>query len=283
MIKNEDYKIIKQIGEGSFGIIYMVKDKEGKKYAMKKIYINKFDDIKAISGEYEMLSSLSKYNLNLINIYGMEIKKLDCTTHALYILMELAKGDWDVEIEKRAKNKNYYSEQELRKIIRELVFTFSELQSHNISHRDIKPQNILLFEDNSFKIADFGEAKEVLKKNQKETFRQTIRGTELYMSPILFKALNSKKAYMIFAKHNSYKSDVFSLGYCFLLAATLSYECLCDIREIEDMNKIKSIISDKYIKKRYSKDILDLLFIMLEVNEKARPDFKELVKITENL
>ena len=45
--------------------------------------------------------------------------------------MELAKGDWDVEIEKRAKIKNYYSEQELRKIFKELVFTFSELQNHN--------------------------------------------------------------------------------------------------------------------------------------------------------
>ncbi|MCQ2819751.1 MAG: protein kinase [archaeon] len=282
-INSEDYSIIKHIGEGSFGTIYMVKGLDGKKYAMKKIYINKISDIEAISKEYELLSSLEKYKLNLIKIHGMEIKKLDSTTHALYIIMDLANGDWDVEIDKRSKVKNYYSEQELRKIIKELIFTFSELQTHNISHRDIKPQNILMFDNNSFKIADFGEAKEVLKKNQKETYRQTIRGTELYMSPILFKALNSKRAFIVFAKHNSFKSDVFSLGFCFLLAATLSYQCLCDIRELDDMEKIKKIISEKYIKQRYSKDILNILFTMLEVNEKIRPDFLDLVKISDKL
>lgn len=270
----------KQIGEGSFGKIYKVKDKNNKEFAMKKILISSMDEVKALSSEYELLASLNKFKLNLISIHGMETKQLDKTTGVLYILMDLALRDWDKEIEQREKIKKYYTENELKKIMKELIFTFSELQRHSISHRDIKPQNVLLFADNTFRIADFGEAKEVITRNRKETFKQTIRGTELYMSPILFKAINSKRVYNVYTKHNTYKSDVFSLGLCFLLAATLTYQSLCDIREIEDMEKVKSII-EGYLKKRYSNEFLQFLFVMLDLNEKTRPDFKELVKISE--
>ena len=162
------------------------------RYAMKKILANSIKEVNAIKSEYEMLLSLSKYNLNLVNIHGMETKKLDKTTFVMYVLMDMAIRDWEKEIILRSKHKNYYKEKELIIILKELVHTFAELQRHKISHRDIKPQNILLFPDNSFRIADFGEAKEMM-TNNRVTIKQTIRGTELYMSPILFHALQKKK------------------------------------------------------------------------------------------
>ena len=56
------------------------------------------------------------------------------------------------------------------------------------------------------------------------------------MSPILFKGLHSKLAQV---KHNTYKSDVFSLGMCFFYASSLTYNGVDSIREVLDMNKIK--------------------------------------------
>ena len=75
------------------------------------------------------------------------------------------------------------------------------MQQQKITHRDIKPQNILLFKGNIFKIADLGEAKVAENMNQ----QMTLRGSELYMSPSLYARhkFNRKDAF-----HNAYKSDV---------------------------------------------------------------------------
>ena len=76
-------------------------------------------------------------------------------------------------------------------------------------------------------------------------------------------------------QYNAFKSDVFSLGLCFLLACTLSYQPLYLLRNANNMANIEPII-DEYIINRYSKNISDLLFKMLQLEEKDRPDFIEL-------
>lgn len=282
MFSSDDYTIIKQIGEGTFGKIYEVKGANGRKYAMKKILTSSKSEIESLTKEYEMLLSLSSYKLNLVNIHGMETKQLDKTTYVMYVLMDIAIRDWEKEIELRKRKKNYYSERELKEIIRQLIHTFAELQRHGISHRDIKPQNILLFEDGSFRISDFGEAKTILNsKNNQNTIKQTIRGTELYMSPILFHALQSKNQKDKYTEHNTYKSDVFSLGLCLLLAGTLTFNALFDIRELDDMLSIKIALS-KYLK-GYSRQFTDILYQMIEIDEKKRFDFIGLDKYMEGI
>ena len=278
--KSDDYNIINQIGEGTFGKIYQVEGPNKEKYAMKKILANSKKEINALENEYEMLLSLSPYNLNLVNIHGIETKKLDKTTYVMYVLMDIAIHDWEKEIMLRNSKKKYYTEKELIKILKELIHTFAELQKHKISHRDIKPQNILLFPDNKFKICDFGEAKEIL-SNNRATIKQTIRGTELYMSPILFRALQNK-THPKYTEHNTFKSDVFSLGLCILLAATLNFKSLCDIRELNDSISIKMTLG-KYLNKKYSNKFNDFLYSMLEIDEKNRDDFIELDKKTQYL
>ena len=151
----------------------------------------------------------------------------------------------------------------------------------NISHRDIKPQNILFFnKNNKYKLADFGEAKEYF-NNDCYTNQQTLRGTELYMSPILFNALRSKK-FLKYVNHNSFKSDVFSFGFCCLFAASLGFESLYDIRELNNNLLIRDVV-ERYLRKRYSKKIIEIICLMLEIDEKLRCDFIELEKIVENI
>ena len=279
----DDYNIVKSIGEGTFGKIYEVEDKYQRHFAMKKLICSSIKEIEILKKEYEFLFNFEDLNTNLIKIYGIETKKLDRTTFVMYVLMELAKTDWEKEIIKRKKINNYYSEKELILILRDLTITLSKLQQNNISHRDIKPQNILLCENGILKISDFGEAKENFnnRNNLNETEKQTIRGTELYMSPALFKSLK-RKIKSKYAKHNTYKSDVFSLGYCILLAASLNFDCLYSIREIHDMNIIKKKINS-FINKRYSDKFIHIILTMLETEEKNRPDFVQLEKIIEEL
>ena len=277
-----DYNIIKQIGEGTFGKIFEVENSNHYHFALKKLLANSIKEMEMLKSEYELLLGLEGLNINLIHIYGIENKKLDKTTFVVYVLMELAICDWEKEISNREKKKRYYTEEELIIILKNLIFTFAELQRHNISHRDIKPQNILLCSDNNLKIADFGEAKEARNRNNIDTIRQTIRGTELYMSPILFDSLKTKKRNGKYILHNSYKSDVFSLGFCFLLAATLKVDSLYVIREIKDMEILEKEVYN-FLKCRYSDKLINVIISMLELDEKNRVDFIELEKIVENL
>ena len=275
-----DYTIIKKIGQGSFGQIFLIEDKYKNKFAMKKIIAIAEKDIKKIEHEYQILIDLSKQNekvnnaiLNLVKIYGYSSKQLDPTTYVIYVLMELALTDWEKEILSRQKRREYYTEKELMTILYSLINTFAELQKKNISHRDIKPQNILLFKDNKYKLADFGEAKE-LYKDLAPTNKQTLRGTELYMAPTLFQALQSKKI-IKYINHNPYKSDVFSFGLCSLLAASLCFESIYDIRELNNNVSIR-VILEKYLHKNYSFDVINIISQMLDINETTRKDFIEM-------
>ena len=281
---SEDYNILNIIGEGTFSQIFLVENGENhKKYALKKMTANKMEDLEEKKKEFEFIKQLTSEDekLNLVKIFGIQIKKLDKFNMVLYVLMEAAKSDWETELKNRHFKKQYYTEEELKTILLNLVQTFSSLQKKGICHRDVKPQNILCFKNGSFKITDFGEAKNKNNKNfentkfnfSQDTSIQTIRGTELYMSPILFNALRNSSVEDL--QYNAFKSDVFSLGLCFLLSASLSYRPLSELRDIKDMDSIKALI-EKSLKGRYSKNFNDILYSMLQMEEKDRPDFIEL-------
>jgi serine/threonine protein kinase len=149
------------------------------------------------------------------------------------------------------------------------------MQRYNVSHRDIKPQNILII-NGIYKICDFGEARVI---DGNGLVIQHVRGSQLYMSPILFYAYNHNVSQVL---HNTYKSDVFSLGMCILLAATLSGYTLYDIREIIDINTITKIIFNT-LNGRYSKNFINLIIKMLQIDENLRMDFIELEKFISNI
>ena len=99
------------------------------------------------------------------------------------------------------------------------------------------------------------------------------------MSPILFYAYNKNVPHVL---HNTYKSDVFSLGMCILLAACLTIRPLCDIREIKSMCTIETIIINALIN-RYSKKMINLILKMLEIDENLRMDFILLEEYISNI
>ena len=274
----EDFDIIKQIGEGTFGKIYCIEwPKNKKKYAMKKMILRTMEELNVNQEKTNILFNFIKktHSNGVIKLYGDQCEQINEAEYRYYVLMELANIDWENEIKKRSEIKKYYTEGELIEILYQLIGSFALLQKNNITHRDIKPQNILIVH-NKYKICDFGEAKIVPTEG---VIQQSIRGTELYMSPILFKALNSRQKNII---HNTYKSDVFSLGMCILLAATLTYQSLYDIRELDNMESVKNILV-KYLIVKYSYNFVGSLLKMLEVNENLRPDFIQLENSIRNI
>ena len=268
----DDFKIITQIGQGNFGKIYLVQEKNsGNLFSIKKILLSEELDLEDIMKEYKLCYKLK--HKNIVQILGVYNNKLDITTFGIYILMEIGLTDWEKEIKNRCQKNKMYSQKELINILIQLTSALSFLQEKNVSHRDIKPQNVLIFKNNIYKLADFGEAKKI-SNNHLNSQLNTIRGTELYMSPLLF---NGMKTRQLDIKHNLFKSDVYSLGLCILYACTLSNESVYDIRKFVDMNDVKQFIK-KSLEKKYSKRFIELIENMLEINERNRPDFIQLEK-----
>ena len=217
--------------------------------------------------EFEI--SHSNHHENILNIFGIFIRCIDKTKYVLYILMDLAKNDWDTEIKEREKNKNYYTEKELIIILKQINSVLLFLQNNrNIAHRDIKPENILIFNNNIYKLCDFGEAK--ISPDLKR--QNSLRGTQIYMSPILYNCLknNIKRV-----QHNIYKSDIFSLGYCFLYAASLNFNIINAIRDLKFQGLVDKML-DKFMKSRYSIEFIEIISKMINVDEQKRIDFNDL-------
>ena len=267
----KEFQILKQIGEGTFGKIYCVKwIKTNELYALKKLNLMG-EELNSFRKTVKIMQNLMQkiQDNGLIKIYGDKIilQKKPNQYH-YYILMELGERDWEREIIIRKTYSLYYTEYELFQIIKQLVKTLSLMEKNRVTHRDIKPQNILLCKK-AFKICDFDEAKII---EEDGPTSQPVRGSELYMSPILFYAYNSQVYNVL---HNTFKSDVFSLGMTFFLAAALSVEPLCDIREIKDMNIISQIINNT-LNIRYSQNLINILIKMLQIDENLRCNFIEL-------
>ena len=273
-----EFKIIKQIGEGTFGVIYCVKwIKNNKLYALKEIglYGEELDSFKKKVKIVQNLVKQTGHN-GFIKIYGdKSIPQKKPHEYLYYILMELGERDWEVELKIRKTYNLFYSEYELLQVIFQIVKTLTLMQRHNVTHRDIKPQNILLCKG-VYKLCDFDEAKLI---NGNGPILQPVRGSELYMSPILFYAYNGQVPNVL---HNTYKSDVFSLGMSIFLAATLSMKPLCEIRELKDMNVVSNIINNE-LKIRYSQNIINLVVKMLQIDENLRFDFIELEEYINNI
>ena len=271
-INPNDFKYLSIIGEGEYGKIYWVQNinNPNEYYAMKvEIFQNLENAQKNLVITGIIKDFLKETNsLGVINIYS-DVCLYYNNLYYYYVLMETAERDMEQELTIRCKYNQFFTEIELINVLCQLILVLAEMQKHNIAHRDIKPQNILIIQGR-FKISDFGS---VIKLNNTDgNIIQEIAGSELYMSPIVFYGLRHNLQKI---KHNVYKSDVFSLGYCILLAGCLNYNILVKIRELTDMNQIKNVLI-YYLSGRYSNNLISFLIKMIDVDENKRPDFIQL-------
>lgn len=116
---------------------------------------------------------------NIIKVYdyGRIDNRKDRFFGHYYLVMEYAsKGDLVNYIEQQNNNEN-----EAKKLIKQIMNGYEEINNCGYIHRDLKPENILIMDDNTLKITDFGFCEKM------NCVSSQIVGTEGYMPPEVLK------------------------------------------------------------------------------------------------
>ena len=255
----DGFEILKHLGKGSFSLVLVAKRKEDNKiYAIKRVQISnmsKKEKLNALN-EVRLLSSI-----NHQNIIGYKESFYDEPTETLNMVLEYAEGgDLRSKIQSRLKSKRYFKETEIWAIFIQLITGLRYLHGHNIVHRDLKTANIFLTKNNICKLGDLN-----VSKIAKSGMLYTQTGTPYYASPEVWE----EKPYDI-------KSDIWSIG-CIL------YEmcCLTPPFKGKNLNLVyQNIIKGRYspIPAFYSKDLVNMVHSLLQVNPKDRPTCTEMFK-----
>ena len=169
------------------------------------------------------------------------------------------------DVSEKAKQADFYSEQELWSFYEQLLDAFVYLQGLGVAHRDIKPHNVLLTDQRQLKICDFGFAKQIGSQGPAVS---SLLGTMSYFSPLLRAAYLRGGVTQV--QHNAFKSDVYSLG-MMLLHLTL-LDLPQKLRELPNLQQNLDTELNR-LRPRYSEKWVELLRCMLKVEEDSRPDF----------
>ncbi|KAK3334705.1 Pkinase-domain-containing protein [Neurospora tetraspora] len=178
---SDKYNFVDKIGQGAFATVYMITDKmNGRPYAAKELEKRRFMKNgvldQKVENEMKIMQRVSHPNI-------VQFKEhLDPDDKHLYIIMEFV-GEGDLG--KYIGAKGPFSEPDTKTIARQLVDALGYLHDMNITHRDVKPDNILI--QSRFplvvKLTDFGLSKMI---DHDATFLRTFCGTLLYCAPEVY-------------------------------------------------------------------------------------------------
>ena len=153
-----NYKCEKLLGSGSYGSVAMAAQlSTGKKVAIKKMD-NIFDDetdCKRILREITLLRKLK--HPCIVELVEILMPKDPKSFSTIYVVMEYAESD----LKKILKSSINLEILHIQTIIYNLLCAIKYLHESNVIHRDLKPANILINEDCSVKLCDYGLARSI--------------------------------------------------------------------------------------------------------------------------
>jgi serine/threonine-protein kinase len=172
------YQIVAELGRGAMGVVYQALDPTiGRTIAIKSIRLQDFTDDaererlrERLVREAQSAGILS--HPGIVTIYDIAEEN-----GMAYIFMEFVNGP---PLEKMLLHEQTPDKETILSIFRQTASALDYAHRKGIVHRDIKPANIMIHEDGTAKVTDFGVAKII---SQQMTLAGTMMGTPNYMSP----------------------------------------------------------------------------------------------------
>lgn len=190
------YKVLKEIGRGAMGVVYLGKDPTIQRFvAIKTMRLDDIDDADKLQEvkdrffrEAESTGRLS--HPNIVTIYDAgEEQDLG------YIAMEVLEG---TTLKQWSRKPSLLPVDRVIATLATVAEALDYAHQQGVVHRDIKPANIMLTKEQVVKVMDFGIAKMA---SSSKTKTDIVLGTPTYMSPE-----------QIAGKKVDGRSDIFSLG-----------------------------------------------------------------------
>ena len=176
-VKITDFDIIKELGSGSFGNVYLVRHKVTKaEYAIKAIdKRNKTNQEEKPYFRREVEVMYKVHHKNVVKLFG----HFEDNNYCYFIMEYISKGN--VYNLLPTDKKKRLSTKVCSFIIRDIISAVYFLHHMHppIIHRDIKPENVLLGDNLVAKLTDFGWSN-YMRDDEKRT---TVCGTPIYLAP----------------------------------------------------------------------------------------------------
>ena len=153
MFLADRYEIIEQIGTGGMADVYKAKCHKLNRYVAIKVMKSEFSQDKTFVSKFwaEAQSAAGLVNPNVVNVYDVGVEN-----GIYYIVMELVE---DITLKKYIEKRGRLPYKEAVSIAIQVANGMDAAHKHNIVHRDIKPQNIIISKEGKVKVTDFGIAK----------------------------------------------------------------------------------------------------------------------------
>lgn len=196
------YTIKSELGRGAMGVVYWAEDPRlGRSVALKMMSSTLANDPELLQRFYREAQSAGQLrHPNIVTIYD-----IDEADGLPFIAMEFLEGE---SLEKVIASRKEITVIKKLEIIIQACKGLHYAHLHGVVHRDVKPANIMVLEDGTAKIVDFGVARIT---SASMTSTGSVMGTPMYMSPE-----------QVMGQTVDARSDIFSLGT--VLYETLTYE-----------------------------------------------------------
>lgn len=191
------YKLIEKVGVGGMALVYKAEDLLLKRFVAVKILKEQFVEDDEFSRKFEMeaQSAAALSHPNIVNVYDVGSEN-NGEGKIHFIVMEYINGRTlkDLIVEK-----TFLSNEDTVIYAVQIAQALEAAHKKGIIHRDIKPQNIMITDEDVVKVTDFGIAR--ISTSATITYTQSILGTVHYISPEQAKG-----------KFIDKRSDIYSLG-----------------------------------------------------------------------
>lgn len=171
LLQLDEYELLKALGEGSFGRVYIARHKTNGQYwafkQLKKYEIIKSKQVDHLKNEVYILNSVQ--HPFIVKMAGMTQDN-----RFLYIGMEFVVGG---ELFTYLRRVVRFPKLQTALYTAQVTLMFEHLHSQNVIYRDLKPENLLIDSEGYLKLTDFGFAKIV------ENRTYTLCGTPEYIAP----------------------------------------------------------------------------------------------------
>lgn len=187
----ERYEISGRIGSGGMADVYKAKDHKLNRFVAIKVLKHEFrEDTNFITKfKREAQAAAGLAHPNIVNVFDVGE---DNGIH--FIVMELVEG---ITLKEYIIKKGKLTVREATSIAIQVSMGLEAAHSHNIVHRDVKPQNIIISTDGKVKVTDFGIARAA----SSNTISSNVMGSVHYSSPE-----------QVRGGYSDAKSDIYSLG-----------------------------------------------------------------------